>query len=142
MNFESYVQFEDRCTLVKIANSAENLVLQVLQFQEVSVCCILPGTTGINHYSRQSQSHIMTDNQSTSQSWCQAPSGAKTFRVRAKVTLRPAIYCQSVCLGTKPLKTHGHQFFFFQLNCRSHSPYITSSLTRGWVCHLRSHYWF
>jgi hypothetical protein len=27
---------------------------------------------------------------------------------------------------------------FLQLNPRSHSPYETSSLTRGWVCHLRT----
>jgi hypothetical protein len=27
--------------------------------------------------------------------------------------------------------------FFSQLNTCSHSPYITSSLTRGWVCHLQ-----
>jgi hypothetical protein len=26
---------------------------------------------------------------------------------------------------------------FFQLNTCSHSPYVTSSLTRGWVCHLQ-----
>jgi hypothetical protein len=27
-------------------------------------------------------------------------------------------------------------YFFFQLNPCSHSPYVTSSLTRGWVCLL------
>jgi hypothetical protein len=26
---------------------------------------------------------------------------------------------------------------FFQLNPCSHSPYVTSSFTRGWVCHLQ-----
>jgi hypothetical protein len=26
---------------------------------------------------------------------------------------------------------------FFQLNTCSHSPYITSSLMRGWICHLQ-----
>jgi hypothetical protein len=45
-------------------------------------------------------------------------------------------YLQSVCLGDKPLKTHNQQFFF-QLNTCSHSPYVTTSLTRGWVCHLQ-----
>jgi hypothetical protein len=29
------------------------------------------------------------------------------------------------------------RIFFFQLNTCSHNPYVTSSLTRGWVCHLK-----
>jgi hypothetical protein len=29
------------------------------------------------------------------------------------------------------------RIFFFQLNTCGHSPYITSSLTRGWVCRLQ-----
>jgi hypothetical protein len=29
------------------------------------------------------------------------------------------------------------QFFIFQLNTCSYSPYVTSSLTRGWVCRLQ-----
>jgi hypothetical protein len=28
--------------------------------------------------------------------------------------------------------------FFYQLNPSSHSSYVTSTLTRGWVCHLQS----
>jgi hypothetical protein len=56
--------------------------------------------------------------------------------VRVRVTLRPAVYRQSVGLGAEPIETHG-QNFFSQLNTCGHSPYITSSLTRGWVCHLQ-----
>jgi hypothetical protein len=56
-------------------------------------------------------------------------------RIRVKVTLWLAVYCQSVYLGSKRLETHGHNFF--QLNTCGHSPYVTSSLTRGWVCHLQ-----
>jgi hypothetical protein len=58
------------------------------------------------------------------------------FRVRVRVILRLAVYRQSVCLGTKPLETHDQQFLF-QLNSSCHSPYITSSLTRGWICRLQ-----
>jgi hypothetical protein len=57
-------------------------------------------------------------------------------RVRVRVTLRLAVYRQSVGLGAEPLETHG-QNFFFQLNTCGHSPYVTSSLTRGWVCRLQ-----
>jgi hypothetical protein len=53
-----------------------------------------------------------------------------------RLTLRLAVYRQSVRLGAKPLETHG-QNFSSQFNTCSHSPYITSSLTRGWVCHLQ-----
>jgi hypothetical protein len=42
----------------------------------------------------------------------------------------------SVRLGAEPLETHGQNLFFL-LNTCCHSPYITSSLTRGWVCHLQ-----
>jgi hypothetical protein len=34
MNFESHVQFADRCAPVKVTSSAENSVLQALQFQD------------------------------------------------------------------------------------------------------------
>jgi hypothetical protein len=50
-------------------------------------------------------------------------------RVRVRVTLRLAVYRQSVRLGDKPFET--------QLNTCFHSPYITSSLTRGSVCSLQ-----
>jgi hypothetical protein len=36
----------------------------------------------------------------------------------------------------KPLEDHD-QRFFFQLNTCFHSPYVTSTLTRGWVCRLQ-----
>jgi hypothetical protein len=51
------------------------------------------------------------------------------------ITLRLAVYLQSVRLGVKPLETHDH--YFFQLSTCSFSPYVTSSLTRGWVCRLQ-----
>jgi hypothetical protein len=57
-------------------------------------------------------------------------------RVRVRVTLRLAVYRQSVRLGAKPLETHD-QRFFFQLNPCGHTPYVTSSLTTGWVCCLQ-----
>jgi hypothetical protein len=55
---------------------------------------------------------------------------------RVRVTLGLAVYRQSVLLGDKPLETHD-QYFFFQPNACGHSPYVTSSLTRGWVCLLQ-----
>jgi hypothetical protein len=55
------------------------------------------------------------------------------FRVR--VTLRLAVYRQSVRLGAEPLEIHGQNFF--QLSTCGHSPYVTSSQTRGWVCRLQ-----
>jgi hypothetical protein len=51
-----------------------------------------------------------------------------------RVTSRLAVCRQSVRLGVEPIETHG-QNSFSQTN--SHSPYITSSLTIGWVCHLQ-----
>jgi hypothetical protein len=51
--------------------------------------------------------------------------------VKVEVTLRLAIYHQSVRLGVKPLETHDHRFF--QLNSHGKSPYVTSSLTRRWI---------
>jgi hypothetical protein len=57
-------------------------------------------------------------------------------RLRVRVTLRLAVYRQLVRLGSEPLETHG-QNFFSQLNTCGHSPYITTFLTRGWVCHLQ-----
>jgi hypothetical protein len=41
----------------------------------------------------------------------------------------------SVRLGDKPLETHDQDFF--QLNTCGYSPYVTTSLTRGWVCRLQ-----
>jgi hypothetical protein len=49
--------------------------------------------------------------------------------------LRPAVYHQSIGLGDKPLETHDQ--YFFQLNTWGYNPYVTSSLTRGWMCRLQ-----
>jgi hypothetical protein len=54
--------------------------------------------------------------------------------VRVRVTLRLAVYRQSV-LTTSPLRLTTR--FFFQLNTCCHSPYVTSSLTRGRVYRLQ-----
>jgi hypothetical protein len=54
---------------------------------------------------------------------------------RVRVTLRLAVYCQKVRLGVRPLETHDQ--YFFQLNTCSYNPYVTCSLTRGWVCRLQ-----
>jgi hypothetical protein len=53
-------------------------------------------------------------------------------KVKVKVTLRLALYRQSLRLGAKPLETHDQRFF--QLNPCDHSPYVTCSLPRRWVC--------
>jgi hypothetical protein len=42
---------------------------------------------------------------------------------------------QSVRFGYKPLETHDQHLF--QPNIYFHSPYVTSSLTRGWICRLQ-----
>jgi hypothetical protein len=43
---------------------------------------------------------------------------------------------QSVRLGVKPLETQGN-YFLFQLNTCCFNPYVTTSLTRGWICRLQ-----
>jgi hypothetical protein len=58
------------------------------------------------------------------------------FPFRVGVTLRLAVYLQSVRLGAKPLEAQDQQFFF-QLNTCGHSPYATASLMRGWICRLQ-----
>jgi hypothetical protein len=63
------------------------------------------------------------------------PPHGKVQCERERVTLRLAAYRQSVRLGAWPLETHD-QRFFFQLNSCGNSPYVTSSLTRRWVCLL------
>jgi hypothetical protein len=60
---------------------------------------------------------------------------ADPLRVGVRVTLRLADYRQSVRLGAKPLETTNS--IFFQLNTCGYRPYVTSSLTRGWVCRLQ-----
>jgi hypothetical protein len=53
--------------------------------------------------------------------------------VRARVTLRLAVYRQSVRLGPKPLETHDLHFFFNW----TLAVIVTSSLKRGWVYRLQ-----
>jgi hypothetical protein len=54
------------------------------------------------------------------------------LRVRVRVTVRLGVYR----LGAKPCETHV-QRFIFQMNTCGHIPYVTPSLTRGWICHLQ-----
>jgi hypothetical protein len=60
-------------------------------------------------------------------------------KVKVKVTLRLAVYRQSVLLVAKPLETHD-QRILFKLNPRGYSLYATSYLARRWVCH--EYAWF
>jgi hypothetical protein len=62
----------------------------------------------------------------------------QTATNRDRVTLRLAVYRQSVqfILAPSPLRLTTNDFFF-QLNTCGYSPYVTSSLTRGWVCRLQ-----
>jgi hypothetical protein len=87
-----------------------------------------------NDFSCTNESSWTNESRSTPYVWLTPRVRMNAFRVR--VTLRLAVYRQSVRLGAKPLKTHG-QFFFFRLNTYCHSPYVTSSLTSGWVCRLQ-----
>jgi hypothetical protein len=59
----------------------------------------------------------------------------KLFRVRARVTWRLAVCRQSVHLGSKYLEISAIKFF--PLNPCGIRPYVTSTLTRGWVCRLQ-----
>jgi hypothetical protein len=56
-------------------------------------------------------------------------------KTESRVTSRLAVYSQSVHLGGKPLEACD-QKFIFQLSPCVHSPYVTSSLTSEWSCHL------
>jgi hypothetical protein len=55
--------------------------------------------------------------------------------VRVRVTLRLAVYRQSVRLGANPLRATTS--IFPLLNTCGYSPYVTSSLERGWICRLQ-----
>jgi hypothetical protein len=57
-------------------------------------------------------------------------------RQSVRVTLRLAVYRQSIRLGAQPRETHCRNSFS-QLNSCGRSSYITYSLTRGWVCRLQ-----
>jgi hypothetical protein len=58
-------------------------------------------------------------------------------KVRVRVTLRLAIYRQSARPDDRPPPRPTTGNFIFQLNTCDYSPYVTSSLTRGWVCRLQ-----
>ena len=44
------MQIADRWAIWKAASSAENLVLQALQFRKVGECRKFPGGAGVSHY--------------------------------------------------------------------------------------------
>jgi hypothetical protein len=57
--------------------------------------------------------------------------------VTVRVTLRLVTYRQSGHLGAKPLKTRDQSSFGKkQVDTYGHTPCVTFSLTRGWVCLL------
>jgi hypothetical protein len=58
-----------------------------------------------------------------------------SFPDRVRVTLRLAV-CRQSFLATSPLRLTTSNFIS-QLNTCNYSPYVTSSLTRGWVCGLQ-----
>jgi hypothetical protein len=58
-----------------------------------------------------------------------------SVKVKVRVTLPLVVYRWSVRLGVKSLGLKTREFFF-QLNLCDNSPYVTSSLTRRWVCLL------
>jgi hypothetical protein len=53
--------------------------------------------------------------------------------ITVRFTLRLTVYRQSVRLGAKLVEANEQIFFFLQLNPCGHSPYVSSSLTRGWA---------
>jgi hypothetical protein len=59
-----------------------------------------------------------------------------TVTVTVRITLQLVVCSQSVHLGDKPLEDH-NRIFIFQLNTCGYSPYVTSSLRRGWMCRLQ-----
>jgi hypothetical protein len=77
----------------------------------------------------------MRDKHKSLQIWSVPYGGLVREWIRVGVTLRLAVYCQSVHLGAKHFETHDQ--YFFQLNICGYNPYVTSSLTRGWVCRLQ-----
>jgi hypothetical protein len=50
---------------------------------------------------------------------CRISADLLDFRVRVRVTLRLAIYRQTISLGTKPLEAHKQRFFFSTAPLRS-----------------------
>jgi hypothetical protein len=59
-----------------------------------------------------------------------------TLLKRVRITLRLTVSRQSVRLDGKPLRLTSSNFIF-QLNTSCCSLYVTSSLTRTWVCNLK-----
>jgi hypothetical protein len=57
-------------------------------------------------------------------------------RTWARITSRLAAYANQFVLATRTLRLATSKFIF-QLNICGYRPYVTSSLTRGWVCHLK-----
>jgi hypothetical protein len=69
-------------------------------------------------------------------SYCVSMSCTKTrlgfdggVRVRVRITLRLAVYRQSIHLGAKPLETHDQRFYF---NCT-----LEVLVLRGWFCRVQ-----
>jgi hypothetical protein len=59
----------------------------------------------------------------------------RNVSVRGSFTLRLAVYLQFV-LATSPLRLTTNNFIS-QLNTCGYRPYVTLSLTRGWICCLQ-----
>jgi hypothetical protein len=60
-----------------------------------------------------------------------------TVRVTVRVTLRLAVYRQSVRLAQQAPWDSRPVILFYSWMPEVNSPYVTSSLTRGWVCRLQ-----
>jgi hypothetical protein len=59
-----------------------------------------------------------------------------SISVRVRVTLRLTVYRNKFNLATSPFRLTTSNFIF-QLNICCYSPYVKSSLTKGWVCRLQ-----
>jgi hypothetical protein len=46
----SHIHFADQCASVRISYGVEISILQMLQFQELSICRVFPGGTDISHW--------------------------------------------------------------------------------------------
>jgi hypothetical protein len=97
-----------------------------------SFCCQVVNTPQLN---TQLLNSLTTESLKSLLNYWLSNDGSLTtesFKVKVKVTLRLAVYHQSICLGVKPLESHYRRFVF---SCGI-SPYVTSSLTRRLVCLL------
>jgi hypothetical protein len=102
-------------TILPTANS-EDFLNSLLKLPTPELKSILPTTTLLQLTSLELISVLILD--------------------KIKVTLRLAVWRQSVSLGVKPLETHGQRSFFFQQSHCGNSPYVIYSLTRRWICLL------